>query len=95
VILLPNVNQEHAYHIAENIRRQIANEPFVLSEHIMDKEDPIEVNITVSVGTATYPEDCEDPRELVRHADRAMYIGAKRKGRNKVAAYEKVVETAE
>ncbi|QHE53152.1 sensor domain-containing diguanylate cyclase [Pontibacillus sp. HMF3514] len=89
VILLPNVNQEHAYHIAENVRRKIANEPFILSEHIMDDSEPVKVNLTASLGTATYPEDCEDPRELVRHADRAMYMGAKRKGRNKVAAYEK------
>lgn len=95
VILLPRVNQEHAYHIAENVRRKIANKPFVLSEHIMDDREPVEVTLTASIGTATYPEDCEDPRELVRHADRAMYMGAKRKGRNKVAAYEKVVETAE
>ncbi|WP_051255281.1 sensor domain-containing diguanylate cyclase [Pontibacillus marinus] len=94
VILLPNVNQEHAYHIAENVRRKIANKPFVLSEHIMDKNEPVQVYLTASLGTATYPKDSEDPRELVRHADRAMYIGAKRKGRNKVAAYEKV-ETAE
>ncbi|MYL53343.1 diguanylate cyclase [Pontibacillus yanchengensis] len=95
VILLPNVNQEHALHIAEHVRRKIANTPFTLHEHILEEKNPVQVYITASIGIATYPDDCEDPMELVRHADRAMYMGAKRQGRNKVASYEKVVETAE
>lgn len=94
VILLPQVNQEHAEHIAEHVRRKIANEPFTLSNHILKHDQPVKVHLTASLGVATYPEDCEDPRELVRHADRAMYMGAKRRGRNKVASYEKM-ETAE
>lgn len=95
VILLPGITREHSLHIAENIRRKIANEPFVLNKHIMDKDKEIEINVTASIGVATFPNDCEDPLELIRHADRAMYMGAKRKGRNKVASYEKLTEAAE
>ncbi|MFC0522437.1 diguanylate cyclase domain-containing protein [Pontibacillus salicampi] len=95
IILLPNVSQEHALHIAEHVRRKIANEPFFLHEHILEQKGPLEAHITASIGVATYPDDCQEPVELIRHADRAMYMGAKRKGRNKVASYERLSETAE
>lgn len=43
--------------------------------------------ITASIGVATAPEDAEDYLALIRHADRALYVGAKRAGRNRVAEY--------
>ncbi|MEQ6389615.1 sensor domain-containing diguanylate cyclase [Bacillaceae bacterium S4-13-58] len=95
VILLPKVNREHCLHIAENIRRKIANHPFLVHEHILDDPNDVYVTVTASIGIATYPEDCEDAMDLVRHADRAMYLGAKRRGRNKVASYATLSEAAE
>jgi GGDEF domain-containing protein len=38
---------------------------------------------------ATAPVDADDSMALVRHADRALYVGAKRAGRNRVAEYVK------
>jgi diguanylate cyclase (GGDEF)-like protein len=89
-ILLPNVDQQIAYQCAESLRQRIERtilqvEPDLEKEEQRNKKE--EVHITVSLGVASYPVHADDPLSLVRHADRAMYIGAKRKGRNKVAVY--------
>ena len=50
--------------------------------------------MTVSIGVASVPEDAGDAKELLRNADRALYIGGKQAGRNKVGVYgRKYVET--
>jgi diguanylate cyclase (GGDEF)-like protein len=85
VILLPEAQKAEAYQMAELIRQAIANWPFTLQESLDLK--PQQVKITASIGVATAPEDAEDPIALVRHADRALYVGAKRAGRNRVAEY--------
>jgi diguanylate cyclase (GGDEF)-like protein len=41
------------------------------------------VPVTASVGVATFPDHADDPRELVSHADAALYL-AKSSGRNRV-----------
>lgn len=89
VVLLPDVPKEEALHIAECIRGIISSRPFVLKEHIEADEVEREVTITASLGVATAPYDAEDHLTLIRHADRALYNGAKRAGRNKVAQYVK------
>ncbi|WP_246940901.1 sensor domain-containing diguanylate cyclase [Bacillus pinisoli] len=88
-ILLPNFDRESSYRLAESIRQGISNAPFVINHHLADMPKRVEVTITASIGVATAPDDAEDPMTLIRHADRAMYTGAKQKGRNKVAQYVK------
>ncbi|WHY03640.1 sensor domain-containing diguanylate cyclase [Neobacillus sp. DY30] len=85
VVLLPEADKEEAYQLAEMIRQSIANWPFILQQSLELKKQ--QVKITASIGVATAPEDAEDPFALVRHADRALYVGAKRAGRNRVAEY--------
>lgn len=85
VVLLPNVSKEEAFHMAELIRQSIANWPFSISQSLDQKQQ--QVKITASIGVATAPEDAEDSLALIRHADRALYVGAKRAGRNRVAEY--------
>ncbi|GAA0483538.1 hypothetical protein GCM10008986_05800 [Salinibacillus aidingensis] len=92
VILLRGKGKDEALFHAENIRRVISEEPFELKQHISDIGKPIKIEVTASIGVATFPNDCDDPRELIRHADRAMYVGAKNNGRNRVATYEKVIQ---
>lgn len=89
VIVLPDIDKKSALNIAEFVRQTLANRPFVLSQHIENNEKPISVGITASIGVATAPKDAEDAMALIRHADRALYVGAKRNGRNKVAEYVK------
>lgn len=86
VVLLPEVSKEAALELAEMIRQSIANWPFTIT-HSLDQEKNQQVKITASIGIATAPDDAEDPLSLIRHADRALYVGAKRAGRNRVAEY--------
>lgn len=87
VVLLPDTPKEEAFQMAEQIRQMIANWPFTI-KHSFDLDKPQQkVMITASIGVATAPEDAEDSLALIRHADRALYVGAKRAGRNRVAEY--------
>ncbi|MFD1039528.1 diguanylate cyclase [Virgibacillus byunsanensis] len=90
VVFLPHVNQEKASSIAESLRQTISNTAFSVHNHIFSHNETIQIYITASIGVASYPDHCDTPSELIRHADRAMYIGAKQKGRNKVAVYEEM-----
>ncbi|TFB24938.1 GGDEF domain-containing protein [Filobacillus milosensis] len=85
-ILVKNMPHEEVVQLAEDIREAIAKEPFVLYKHINGNVEVQEINVTASIGVATYPNQCESPQELIRNADRSMYVGAKRNGKNKVAS---------
>lgn len=89
VLILPNINKEDAYGIAENIRKTIEKYEFKLHDDLAKVSQEITAKITVSIGVATAPTDTDDPLCLIRYADRALYIGAKRAGRNKVGVYQK------
>jgi diguanylate cyclase (GGDEF)-like protein len=89
-ILLPNTDEHSAYNRAEQIRKVIESSVIELEMDLaegIERSKMISTSITVSVGLATYPVHADDTLSLIRHADRAMYVGAKRKGRNKVAVY--------
>ncbi|WP_409301977.1 sensor domain-containing diguanylate cyclase [Peribacillus sp. SCS-155] len=87
VILIPNFGKQEAYDFAEFIRRSIAGKSFSVHSDLDHHRSNQLVPLTASIGVATAPVDAEDPQALVRHADRAMYTGAKQAGRNKVAQY--------
>jgi diguanylate cyclase (GGDEF)-like protein len=87
VILLPDYKKNEAIQMAELVRRTIANTPFTLKQHIGQEQIDIQTTVTASIGVSTAPEDADDALTLIRHADRALYIGAKRAGRNRVAEY--------
>lgn len=89
VALLPNVSKEDAFELAETIRQEVAYYPFILEEHIGEEHISLSVHVTASIGVATAPQDADDYLSLIRHADRALYVGAKRAGRNRVAEYVK------
>jgi len=69
-VLLPSTAKEPATEVAERIRTAIASMPSGL-------------DVTVSVGVATFPFDAADPDALVGAADKALYA-SKRGGRNQV-----------
>jgi diguanylate cyclase (GGDEF)-like protein len=48
-----------------------------------------ELNITLSIGIATYPENAADNETLIEKADRALYE-SKNQGKNKVNHYEDI-----
>lgn len=90
ILLLPSTDLPQAIQMAENMRETIAGTPFQVNNHLLHTSDTLEISLTTSIGVASYPLHCETLYELIRYADRAMYNGAKNKGRNKVAVYEKI-----
>ena len=74
-LLLPNTGVAGAIRLAEKVRHAVASEPF--------RVEGGELNITISVGVAAYPEHGSSGKDLVAAADAAMYR-AKAAGRNRV-----------
>lgn len=89
VILLPNYTKLQAKNIAEQLRRKIEQTPFIVPLDLGEVVREEIVFITASIGVSTAPEDSDEGMSLLRNADRALYIGAKQAGRNRVAEYVK------
>lgn len=89
VVLLPNYSKQQSLKLAEDLRELIESTPFEIRTDLGEKRDLTKVQITTSIGVSTAPEDCDEAMALIRNADRALYIGAKRAGRNRVAEYIK------
>lgn len=88
LVFLPNSIHKEGFQIAEDLRQIIAGEPFSCVNHMDADREKVDIHLTASLGIASYPDHCDDPMELVRLADRTMYVGAKHNGRNKVSAYQ-------
>ncbi len=89
VLVLPGAGIEEGYQFAELARQKIGTKPYELVSDLGNDRTKIKVRVTASIGVSTAPFDADDPQSLIRHADRAMYTGAKQAGRNKVAQYSK------
>ncbi len=76
VIILPETKLPKAEELAERLRKQIADYPFQVK---IDKK----LNLTTSIGVATFPNHVQTAQELLEAADSAMYA-AKEAGRNNV-----------
>jgi diguanylate cyclase (GGDEF)-like protein len=70
--------------VGERIRQSIAAAD--LAAVCDDGGDDDDAHVTVSVGIAAFPGSSSDPDELVRAADKALYL-AKRLGKNRVEVY--------
>ena len=73
VIILPNTSLENAVIVAERIRGVIANFKHNIEDHI--------IQITVSIGIASYSRQDNDINQIIERADQALYK-AKSSGRN-------------
>ncbi|WKA56240.1 sensor domain-containing diguanylate cyclase [Planococcus shixiaomingii] len=89
VVLLPNYGKDLALLFAETLRKRIESHAFQIINDLDHERSMLDVQITLSIGVSTAPDDSDDGMALIRNADRALYIGAKQAGRNKVAAYAK------
>ncbi len=89
VLVLPGAGVEEAYQFAELVRQKIGTKPYELVSDLGSESRRVHVRVTASIGVSIAPNEADDPHSLIRHADRAMYTGAKRAGRNKVAQYIK------
>ena len=90
VIICPETGSEEARLIAERVRRNVADTPFVLpsnAEGPTGRRGAETAHVTVSLGCVTFPGDAHTARDLVKRADIALYA-AKEAGRNAVRVYE-------
>lgn len=78
-LILPHTPKSSAHVVAERARLTIEN-------HTFRADSESACRLTVSVGIATYPADADNVTELIRQADRALYM-AKRAGKNQVALF--------
>jgi two-component system cell cycle response regulator len=79
VVILPEMDIEAAQRKLESLRELVASTPMEL---------PVrgeKVQVTISAGLATFPEDGEDTLDLYASADLRMFQ-AKKEGRNRVVA---------
>ena len=74
-LLLPETDAKGAYNLAERLREKVAMTPVLTERGAID--------ITISLGVASYTEQIPDLAVLLDHADTAMYA-AKQSGRNTV-----------
>jgi diguanylate cyclase (GGDEF)-like protein len=74
-LVVPETDLDQAVLLAERVRLAVAETPFEI--------DGDQIEVTVSLGVAAYPDCGQSVRELVTAADAALY-GAKRGGRNQV-----------
>jgi diguanylate cyclase (GGDEF)-like protein len=81
-ILLPETDKTGAAFVAERLRMAVEGHTF--------KAYGEAVNMTISIGISTFPDDANKIMELVELADQALYE-AKASGRNKVVAFKKEV----
>ncbi|TET47452.1 GGDEF domain-containing protein [candidate division TA06 bacterium] len=80
IIIVPHVNKEGAYRLAERIRFLVEREKFP------GEETQPGGKLTISGGVASYPEDANDTETALESADKALYA-AKRAGKNRVVAF--------
>lgn len=85
VILLPDTAAEEALLLAERLHQAVSNEPLVLANKTT-------INLTVSIGVATYPTHASSIEELIKRADEALYW-IKSHGRNRIRLYSFEIPT--
>lgn len=87
ILLVQNLSKTEAYQLTENIRKAIERTIFNV-DYSIDTGTKVKIHVTASFGLATYPDDVNDVHSLVQLADRAMYLGSKQTGRNKITMHE-------
>jgi diguanylate cyclase (GGDEF)-like protein/PAS domain S-box-containing protein len=85
VVILPGLDQvSNVERVAEQIIA-LLNKPFPLGG--------ASGTVSASIGIALYPSDADDPEQLLRHADQAMYA-AKNGGRNRFSYFTPDMQAA-
>jgi two-component system, cell cycle response regulator len=79
-LILPETVARLAMKIAERLRASVEHQSF-------DIGNGKTINISASIGVATYPQQANSPEALIKAADLALYA-AKQAGRNRVCCYQ-------
>ncbi len=78
LIVLPTSSKDIACRIAEGIVRFVRNHDIYIGQQ--------KLNITASIGVATFPDDSATAEDLFNKADKALYV-IKKKGRDGMSVY--------
>jgi len=79
-VVLPETDTQGAYQVADRIRNTVASKPFYLNENT-------QITLTGSIGIASFPVHCSSKEELIRQADKAMFV-IKNRTKNAIAVAE-------
>ena len=79
VVMMPHTSSINGYVLAERIRRTI--------EKTSIRHNHLNIHLTISGGLACFPLNSENPRDLLRMADDAVYL-AKGAGKNTICLYK-------
>lgn len=88
VVLLPNTTSDEALKLAEHYRQVIEKLAIHITVLEQQVKKEIAVHVTVSIGVASIPEHTNNLSDLITFADKALYVGAKQAGRNRVAIFK-------
>lgn len=80
-VILPNTNKAGSIAVAEKIRSRL--------KRISLRPDSREIQVTFSIGIATYPQCAASKELLIEKSDRALYE-SKNQGKNKITHYEDI-----
>ena len=83
MILLPHTGLEGAGIVAERIRKKVEIHPFPADFSVPPAAS---LHCTISVGIAAASQECLHARQLIEHADAALYR-AKKAGKNRAVAF--------
>jgi diguanylate cyclase (GGDEF)-like protein len=86
-VLLPETTGRDARVVGERIRSRMQQRSFMA-------EKKLDIRLTSSIGSATYPDNAEDANGLIDAADRAMYR-VKSEGRDGVRTASDLVRSAQ
>lgn len=88
VFILYDCSKKEAVYFAEKLRRKVEETYFTIVPDLSENHAPIDIQITISLGVASIPDDGISAKNVLRNADRALYIGGKQSGRNKVGVLD-------
>jgi diguanylate cyclase (GGDEF)-like protein len=80
-VIMPQTEKEEAFLVAERIRNTV-KEQFPCARTAFPRDF-----ITVSIGISTFPHDGKERKDLIRHADKALYR-AKMEGKDRTIPWE-------
>ncbi|MFQ5653983.1 MAG: GGDEF domain-containing protein [Planctomycetota bacterium] len=83
LVLLPEARKRDAFALAERLRRAARDREILAGEDGKQR-----IQISLSIGLATYPDDSQETEELLRCADDALYQ-SKHRGRDVVSIYDR------
>jgi diguanylate cyclase (GGDEF)-like protein len=85
IILLPQTEREGALEMGERIRRAVRAHSFA------NGKEGLDIRVTISLGTAAYPQDASGASELIARCDEALRA-AKRAGKDGICAYSSITQ---